>query len=167
VPLHLLHLQSAATPASLRVDAIKARITQLRARVTEIAERIERDRREQAEVRGALAETEAELEVEVLVPVANGVDPTEWLPEELLVAILLQVVAAGVCGLVCRRWYAVCQDASTARCWRAGLGAPSAARRPRVESPVCAHCKSSHSIGVTSECADMLAIGPHHDCPVC
>jgi hypothetical protein len=106
---------SAATLASRRVDVIKARITQLRARDAEISERIERDRREQGEVHAALAEAEAELEVEVLAPVANGVDPTEWLPEELLMAILLHVVTAGVCGLVCRRWYAVCQDGRVKR----------------------------------------------------
>jgi hypothetical protein len=47
--------------------------------------------------------------------VANGVDPTEWLPEELLMAILIQVVTAGVCGLVCRRWHAVCQDGRVKR----------------------------------------------------
>jgi DNA repair exonuclease SbcCD ATPase subunit len=42
----------AGTPASLRVDALKARITQLRARETELTKQIERDRREQAEVQG-------------------------------------------------------------------------------------------------------------------
>jgi hypothetical protein len=89
--------------ASRRVDARKAQIVQLRARDAEITERIECDHRERGEVRAALAEAEAELEVEVNAPVANGVDPTEWLPEELLMAILIQVVTAGVCGLVCRR----------------------------------------------------------------
>jgi WD40 repeat protein len=99
----------AGTPASLRIDVLKARITQLRTREMELTKQIERDHREQAEVRDALAEVEAELEVEVLAPVANGVDPTEWLPEELLMAILIQVVTEGICGLVCRRWYAACQ----------------------------------------------------------
>jgi hypothetical protein len=42
--------------------------------------------------------------------VANGVDPTAWLLDELLVAILIQVVTEGACGLVCRRWNAVRQD---------------------------------------------------------
>jgi WD40 repeat protein len=105
----------AGTPASHRVDALTARVAHLRARNTELTERIERDHREQAEVRVALAEAEAELEVEVLTPVANGVDPTEWLPEELLMAILIQVVTEGVCGLVCRRWYTVCQDGRVKR----------------------------------------------------
>jgi WD40 repeat protein len=101
-----------ATPASLRLDALKVRVAQLRARGTELTERIERDRREQAEVREALAEAETEL---VLAPVPNGTDPTAWLPEELLMAILIQVVTEGVCGLVCRRWYAVCQGARVKR----------------------------------------------------
>jgi hypothetical protein len=104
-----------ATPASLRVDALKAKIVQLRSRDAEITEQIERDHRERGEVRAALAEAEAELELEVIAPVANGVDPTEWLPEELLMAILIQVVTAGVCGLVCRRWYTVCQDGRVKR----------------------------------------------------
>jgi hypothetical protein len=110
-----------ATPASLRLDGLKVRIAQLRADDTkltediergrreqdELTERIERDRRAQAEVRGALAEAETEL---VNAPVPNDVDPTEKLPDELLMAILIQVVTEGVCGLVCRRWHAVCQD---------------------------------------------------------
>jgi WD40 repeat protein len=106
------------TPAALRIDALKARIAQLRAQETKLTERIDRDSREHAEVREAVAEAEAELDVEVLAPVANGVDPTEWLPEELLMAILIQVVTEGICGLVCRRWYAACQDGRvTRRAW--------------------------------------------------
>jgi WD40 repeat protein len=101
-----------ATPASLRLDALKVRVAQLRTRDTELTERIGRDCREQAEVREALVEAESEL---VLAPVPNDVDPTAWLPEELLMAILIQVVTDGVCGLVCRRWYAVCQGASVKR----------------------------------------------------
>jgi WD40 repeat protein len=115
-----------ATLASRRVDALKAQIVQLHARDATITERIERDhreqderieraQREQDEVRAALAEAEAELELEVLAPVANGVDPTEWLPEELLMVILIQVVTAGVCGLVCRRWHNACQDGRVQR----------------------------------------------------
>jgi WD40 repeat protein len=84
-------------------------MARLRARATELMARIERDHRELGEVWDALSEAEAELDMEVLAPVANGVYPTTWLPEELLVAILIQVVTDGVCGLVCRRWYAVCQ----------------------------------------------------------
>jgi WD40 repeat protein len=104
-----------ATLASRRVDALKSKVVQLRSQDAEITERIGRDHRERDEVRAALAETEAQLEVEVNAPVANGVDPTEWLPEELLMAILIQVVTAGVCGLVCRRWYAACQDGRVQR----------------------------------------------------
>jgi WD40 repeat protein len=100
----------AGTPASLRVDALKARITQLRTQETELTKQMERDHRKRDEVREALAEVEVELEVEVLMPVANDVDPTAWLPEELLMAILIQVVTEGICGLVCRRWYGACQD---------------------------------------------------------
>jgi hypothetical protein len=103
------------TPAALRVNELKARIAHFRARKTELAERIERDRREQVSVRRELAEAEAELDVEVHTPVANGVDPTAWLPEELLMDILIQVVTEGVCGLVCRRWYAACQDGRVRR----------------------------------------------------
>jgi hypothetical protein len=105
----------AGTPASLRVDALKARITQLRTQETELTKQMERDHRKRDEVREALAEVEVELEVEVLMPVANDVDPTAWLPEELLMAILIQVVTEGICGLVCRRWYGACQDGRVKR----------------------------------------------------
>jgi hypothetical protein len=114
------------TAASLRVDGLKTRIASLRARDTafteqierdqrELTEQIERDHREQAEVRGALAAAEAELEVEVHAPVANGVDPTAWLPDELLMAILIHVAAGGACRLACRRWHAACHDRSVKR----------------------------------------------------
>jgi hypothetical protein len=108
---HLSQCQTATIMASrtIRIDALKSEITLLRARDAELTERIARDGRERDEVREALCEADAEVEVEVNTPVANGVDPTEWLPEELRMAILIQVVTAGVCGLVCRRWHAVCQ----------------------------------------------------------
>jgi hypothetical protein len=99
-----------ATLASRRVDTPQAIAAQHHARDAKITEQTERDHRKQDEVRAALAEAEAELVLEVNAPVANGVDPTEWLPEELLMAILIQVVTAGVCGLVCRRWHTACQD---------------------------------------------------------
>jgi WD40 repeat protein len=133
-----------ATPASLRLDALKVRVAQLRARDTELTERIERDRCEQAEVREALAEAETEL---VLAPVPNDVDPTAWLPEELLMAILIQVVTEGVCGLVCRRWYAACQGARVKRrAWEGRWEGYSA--EWRVPQSLVGHTGLVHALAV-------------------
>jgi predicted GIY-YIG superfamily endonuclease len=63
-------------------------------------------------VRGALEETEAELETVVQAPVAGGVDPTAWLPDEIVWLILVRVLVGGICGRVCRRWHAVCAGAT-------------------------------------------------------
>jgi hypothetical protein len=88
------------------------KVVLLRTRDAELTERIERDLREREEVRGALSETEAELEKAVQAPVAGGVDPTAWLPDEIVYMILVQVLAGGTCGRVCRRWHAVCAGAT-------------------------------------------------------
>jgi hypothetical protein len=100
------------SPELRKAHAIRARVSQLRARDAEITERIERDLREREEVRGVLRETEAELETVVQAPVAGGVDPTAWLPDEILWMILVRVLAGGLCGRVCRRWHAVCAGAT-------------------------------------------------------
>jgi WD40 repeat protein len=102
----------ALSPEYRNVHVLHATIAQLRTREALITERIERDLREREEVRGALAETEAELETAVLAPVAGGVDPTETVPNEILWMILVQVLAGGTCGRVCRRWHAVCAGAT-------------------------------------------------------
>jgi hypothetical protein len=100
------------SPELRKAHALRARGSQLRARDAEITERIERDLREREEVRAALRETEVELETMVQAPVAGGVDPTAWLPDELLWMILVQVLVGGTCERVCRRWHAVCAGAT-------------------------------------------------------
>jgi hypothetical protein len=70
-------------------------------------------------VSACLGETEAELETAVLAPI--GVDPTAWLPDEILWMIIVQVLAKGGCGRVCRRCYDVCAGASATKAawqWR-------------------------------------------------
>jgi hypothetical protein len=96
------------SPELRTVTALHATIIQLRTRDAILTERIERDLREQEEVRGALAKAEAELGTAVRAQV----DPTAWLPDEILWMILLRVLVGGACGRVCRRWHAVCAGAT-------------------------------------------------------
>jgi WD40 repeat protein len=100
------------SPELRYVHSLHTKIAQLRTREALITERIKRYRREREEVRGALGETKAELETAVQAPAAGGVDPTAWLPDELLCMILVRVLAGGTCGRVCRRWHAVCVGAT-------------------------------------------------------
>jgi hypothetical protein len=50
-----------------------------------------------------------ELAAAVCAPVGDGGDPTQWLPDELVIAILLLLPAEMLwrktCSLVCRRWH--------------------------------------------------------------
>jgi hypothetical protein len=118
------------SPELRNVHVLQAKIVQLRARDAELTERIERDLREREEVRGALSETEAELETAVQAPVADGSDPTETVPDELLWMILVQVLVGGTCGRVCRRWHAVCAGATAKKeAWRWRWAGYTARRR--------------------------------------
>jgi WD40 repeat protein len=64
---------------------------------------------ERASLGAEIAERERELLAAISAPVEKGEDPTLWLPDELLVAILLvapfRSLWAGTCGMVCRRWH--------------------------------------------------------------
>jgi WD40 repeat protein len=129
------------SPALHSVHALHAKLAELRARDAELTERIERghlrDHREREEVRGALRETEAELEAAVLAPVAGGVDPTAWLPDEILWMILVRVLAGVCAGWVCRRWHAVCAGATAKKqAWQWRWGG-RLATRTLLEDGVC------------------------------
>jgi hypothetical protein len=50
---------------------------------------------------------ECELEVVVHAPVSGGCDPTEWLPDELMLMVLERMPLATLCGGACER---VCQS---------------------------------------------------------
>jgi hypothetical protein len=60
------------------------------------------------EARSKVCSMERELREAVDAPVSGHRDPTTWLPDELMLAILCstsaEVVYGGVCGCVCRRW---------------------------------------------------------------
>jgi hypothetical protein len=111
------------TPEQRRIAGIKARLAVLRAReraegvalkhraATKTRAAAER-RRLTAEIAEAeIAEAEAELDAAVQAPVSGGRDPTAWLPDELIIEVLLVVPYAalwkGSCSLVCRRWRAL------------------------------------------------------------
>eukprot|EP00035_Acanthoeca_spectabilis_P033516 m.24106 g.24106 ORF g.24106 m.24106 type:complete len:426 (-) comp6027_c0_seq1:128-1405(-) len=100
-----------------RVHAMQARLAQLRARGLEIAARIEREQRMGAEVTAAIERAEAELAAAVAAPVASGEDPTLWLPDELLLLVLLRVGAVQSCALVCTRWRRLCRDRALDGSW--------------------------------------------------
>jgi hypothetical protein len=53
---------------------------------------------------------EADIEAAVAAPVPGDVDPTAWLPDEILLAVLLHVVfhPETACSPVCRRWSILC-----------------------------------------------------------
>jgi hypothetical protein len=66
---------------------------------------IERARAEREAVRAEMASAESELGALVNAPVSGGRDPLEWLPDELIVMIMLmlpfEVLWSGVCERVC------------------------------------------------------------------
>jgi hypothetical protein len=106
------------TPAQINVRAIRTRIVQLHARdakvlkkIVLLQEQIEREQWERDEVAVEVAKTEAELEAAIQAPVVAEEDPTEWLADELMILILLQVEWGGQCNAVCRRWHGLCRDA--------------------------------------------------------
>jgi len=75
-------------------------------------------------VRAAIKATENELDEAVNAPVSGGRDPTEWLPDELMLMVLERVPFAtlwsGACERVCQRWFRVMKSDSIARRKRDG-----------------------------------------------
>jgi len=67
---------------------------------------------------------ERELSALVNAPVSGGRDPFEWLPDELIVMIVLmlpfEVLWSGVCEHVCERWARVVESAPVKRRKREG-----------------------------------------------
>jgi hypothetical protein len=68
---------------------------------------IERATAERKAVRAEMASAKSELDALVNAPVSGGRDPFEWLPDELIVMIVLmlpfEVLWSGVCERVCQR----------------------------------------------------------------
>lgn len=103
-------MPSSANEACERVDAIKERLAELLIRESEQRRQIAESEACLATVVQEIEVAEAELEAAITAPVAGEEDPTLWLPDELVLAILLRVVYIGACASVCRRWNALCQS---------------------------------------------------------
>jgi WD40 repeat protein len=115
------------TPAQAATTAIKTRIAELNRRDTEALEQIERlreqiqrEERVRDEVAVEMTQANTELDTMVAAPIPSGEDPTAWLPDELLILILLQVGWMRGCDAVCRRWRGLCRDVAVQRQLRDG-----------------------------------------------
>jgi hypothetical protein len=124
------------TPAQAAVTAIKTRIAELNRRDAEALDQIERGReqiqraqRVRDEVAVEMTQATAELDALVEAPVSSGEDPTTWVPDELLILILLHVGWMRGCEAVCRRWRGLCQDVAVKRQLRKGRWEEYAAGR--------------------------------------
>jgi WD40 repeat protein len=96
------------TPECAEVDGVKGRLSVLRTREGELQSTIDRLVAERDAVRAEVASAESELDALVNTPVSRGRDPFEWLPDELLVMVLvmlpLATLCSGACERVCQRW---------------------------------------------------------------
>ena len=99
-----------------------------------------------------MASAESELDALVCAPVSGGRDPFEWLPDELLVMIMLmlpcEVLWSGVCERVCLRWTRLMESAPVKRHKRDGRWAACEAGVIKPQEP------EGHNEGVFS-----LAVG--------
>jgi WD40 repeat protein len=126
------------------VDQLKEKLTRLASRVEALREAEEnlnldkvvlRSRSQQRSVRikmaseregveGEMAEVESELEAAVAAPAGGGRDPTSWLPDELLMVIVLllpfETLWKGQYTAVCRRWRTLGESGPVQRRKRTG-----------------------------------------------
>jgi hypothetical protein len=126
------------------VDKLKMELARLASRVEALREAEEnlnldkvvlRSRSQQRSVRmkmaseregveAEVAEVEGELEAAVAAPANDGRDPTSWLPDELLIVILLllpsETLWKGQCTAVCRRWRTLGESGPVQRRKRTG-----------------------------------------------
>jgi hypothetical protein len=95
-------------PECVEVDGVKGRLSELRTREGELQSTIDRLVAERDAVRAEVASAESELDALVNASVSRGRDPFEWLPDELLVMVLVMLPFATLCSGACER---VCE------CW--------------------------------------------------
>jgi WD40 repeat protein len=92
-----------ADDASLGSTSVAERIDSRNAQVAVL-----RKRRQSRAVRAEMASAESELNALLNTPVSGGRDPFDWLPDELVLMIMLMlpfaVLWSGVCDRVCLRW---------------------------------------------------------------
>jgi hypothetical protein len=106
---------------------------------------------ERETVRAEMALIENELDALINAPVSGGRDPFEWLPDELVVMVMLvvpfEVLWGGVCSRVCKRWARLLESAPVQRRKRDGRWA---AYKAGVITPreLKGHTKSVNAIVV-------------------
>jgi len=112
------------TPECAEVDGVKARLSELRTREGELQSTIDRLVAERDAVRAEVASAEGELDALVNAPVSRGRDPFEWLPDELLVMVLVMLPLAmlwsGACERVCQRWARLMESSPVKRRMQVG-----------------------------------------------
>jgi len=111
-----------------QVGGVKALLTTLHMRDAELLAVMVRAEEEHKALRVEMASAESELNALVNAPVSGGRDPFEWLPDELIVMIMLMlpfdVLWSGACKRVCQRWARLTESAPVKRrkrdgCWAA------------------------------------------------
>jgi WD40 repeat protein len=106
------------------VEQLKEKLVQLSARVEALREAEEKMASEREGVETEMAKVESELDAAVAAPASGGRDPTSWLPDELLIVILLLVpfetLWKGQYTGVCRRWRALGESGPVQRRKRRG-----------------------------------------------
>jgi hypothetical protein len=114
-----------------RVEGCKARLAtlfsheaELDVELSELEAAVERVKAKREGVRAEINAAEIELDAAVSAPVSGGRDPTESLPDELIVMIMLMLPFAtlwsGACKRVCRRWNQLMESAPIVRRKREG-----------------------------------------------
>jgi hypothetical protein len=106
------------------VGEVRTQLSALRARDAELLAVIARATAEREVVRTKMASAEGRLNVLVNAPVSRGRNPTEWLPDELVVMVLLmlpfETLRGGACQRVCRRWARLMESTPVKRRMRDG-----------------------------------------------
>jgi WD40 repeat protein len=107
-----------------QVGGVKALLTTMHMRDAELLAVMVRAEEEHKALRAEMASAESELNALVNAPVSGGRDPFEWLPDELIVMIVLmlpfEVLWSGACERVCQRWSRLVQSALVKRRKRDG-----------------------------------------------
>jgi WD40 repeat protein len=106
-------------PSACGTPSVAERVERLKSRLGVL-----RRRRQSKAVRAEMASARRELNALVKAPVSGGRDPFEWLPDELIVMIMLmlsfEVLWSGACERVCQRWARLMESAPVKRRKRDG-----------------------------------------------
>jgi hypothetical protein len=118
---------AAETPSPVDTPLVAERIASVKARLAVIRKK----KWPSKAVRAEVASAKRELKALVNAPVSGGRDPFEWLPDELIVKIMLvapfEVLWSGVCERVCERWARLTESAPVERRKQEGKWAAYAA----------------------------------------